>query len=64
MIQLLAITKSFTFKRKQLDYSSAVYQENHERVRINAEKLGNAEQIERLKLRLKKSPYDVEKSEV
>lgn len=64
MLQVIAITKSITFKREMLDRSSAVHQENHERVRSNAEKLGNALQLERMKQTLQKSGLDVDNDDV
>jgi len=58
MLQVYAITRSVTFKRDQLDRSSGVYQQHHEKVRQTAELNGNADQLEKLKLRLRTSLYD------
>ncbi|CAO1373024.1 unnamed protein product [Diamesa hyperborea] len=57
-IQVLAIRQSVTFKREQLDRTSAESSTNHERVRLEAEKYGNAEQLQRMKSRLQKSLWD------
>lgn len=54
-IQAIAIRHSITFKREQLDRTSAESSSIHEQVRLDAIKYGNAEQLERLKLRLRKS---------
>lgn len=53
-----AIRQSVTFKREQLDKTSAESSTNHERVRLEAEKYGNAEQLQRMKSRLQKSLWD------
>lgn len=55
MIQTVAISRSVTFKREQLDKSSAIYNSNHEKVQRDAEKYGNAAQLERVNQRLRKS---------
>lgn len=58
LMQVLAITRSITFKRDQLDRSSAIYQESHDNIRNNAAKHTRAEQLEYMRLRLKKSYLD------
>ncbi|CAO1301406.1 unnamed protein product [Diamesa serratosioi] len=57
-IQVLAISQSATFKREQLDRTSAESSSNLERARLEAEKYGNAEQLQRMKSRLRKSIWD------
>lgn len=47
-----------TSKKEQLVKSSAESSTNHERVRLEAEKYGNAEQLQRMKSRLQKSLWD------
>lgn len=58
MLQATAIIKSVTFKREQLDRSSAIYSANHAKVREEAVRNGNEVQFERLKQRLVKSDYE------
>ena len=50
--QILAITNSMTFKRKQLDEHSMESAKNHSQARKNAEKFGDAEQLKRLQMKL------------
>lgn len=63
-LQTIAITKSVTFKREVMKERSAMYSDNLRKARENADKYGNEEQLNRLKLRLKNSPYDEVKPEV
>ncbi len=58
IIQALAIKNSMTFKREELDISSKENSETHEKVRNEAAQNGNAEQLERMKGRLKNSWLD------
>ncbi|KAL1399526.1 hypothetical protein pipiens_008148 [Culex pipiens pipiens] len=54
ILQAIAISKSFTFKRKQLDDFSRKNALQHAEVRAEAESLGNDGQLERMKATLKK----------
>lgn len=58
MLQTIAINKSFTFKREIMKERSAIFTENLRKAREDANKYGNEEQLERMKLRLKTSLYD------
>lgn len=61
MIQGFAIFgSSAMYRRQENDRKSAVYSSNYEAARERAEKNGNAEQIKRMQLTLKKSLYDVD----
>lgn len=51
-IQLYAIRNSFTFKRSILDEKSAEISRMHAKVRAEAEKFNNHEQLERFKTRI------------
>lgn len=64
LIQVLAITKSVTFKREQLDKFSAINSSKHETARNLALKNGNDGQIDLLKLRMVKSEIHFDKDEV
>lgn len=57
-LQVFAIRHSVTFRREHLDWSSSLNSTTHEKVREDAEKFGNDEQLERIKGRLKKSYLD------
>ncbi|XP_035780679.1 dnaJ-like protein 60 isoform X2 [Anopheles albimanus] len=54
VLQTVAISKSFTFKRNQLDEFSRQNAIQHAEVREEAEKYGNKAQIERMKAKLNK----------
>ncbi|XP_050082000.1 dnaJ-like protein 60 isoform X3 [Anopheles aquasalis] len=54
VVQTVAISKSFTFKRNQLDEFSRQNAIQHAEVREEAEKYGNKAQIERMKAKLNK----------
>uniref|UniRef100_A0A2M4APR1 Putative molecular chaperone dnaj superfamily n=2 Tax=Anopheles triannulatus TaxID=58253 RepID=A0A2M4APR1_9DIPT len=54
VLQTIAISKSFTFKRNQLDEFSRQNAIQHAEVREEAEKYGNKAQIERMKAKLSK----------
>uniref|UniRef100_A0AAG5DQJ6 J domain-containing protein n=1 Tax=Anopheles atroparvus TaxID=41427 RepID=A0AAG5DQJ6_ANOAO len=54
VLQAVAISKSFTFKRDQLDEFSRKNAITHSGVREEAEKYGNEMQIERMKAKLNK----------
>ncbi|KFB49241.1 AGAP012747-PA-like protein [Anopheles sinensis] len=54
VLQAVAISKSFTFKRDQLDEFSRKNAITHAGVREEAEKYGNEAQIERMKAKLSK----------
>uniref|UniRef100_A0A182WA44 J domain-containing protein n=1 Tax=Anopheles minimus TaxID=112268 RepID=A0A182WA44_9DIPT len=54
ILQAVAISKSFTFKRDQLDEFSRQNAITHAGVREEAEKYGNKAQIERMKAKLNK----------
>lgn len=58
LLQVLAITRSVTFKRDQLDKSSAIYITHHEQAKSAAESLGKVENLERVILRMKSSGLD------
>ncbi|XP_053674886.1 dnaJ-like protein 60 [Anopheles nili] len=54
VVQVAAISKSFTFKRDQLDEFSRQNAIKHAEIREEAEKMGNKAQIERMKAKLNK----------
>lgn len=59
MLQGFAIFRSSAiYRREENDKKSAIYNANYQAVREKAERFGNAEQLERMKLKLKKSHLD------
>jgi DnaJ homolog subfamily C member 4 len=64
LLQVIAITRSVTFKREQLDKYSAINSAKHEAARELAIKNGNSGQIDLLKLRMVKSEINFDKDEV
>lgn len=58
LVQVLAITRSVTFKREQLDKSSAIYQASHDNIKNVAANHTREEQLELMRRRLKNSPFD------
>jgi curved DNA-binding protein CbpA len=64
VIQTIAISRTNAFRREIMKERSAIYSDNLRKAREDADKYGNAEQLQRLKLRLKNSPYDEVKPEV
>ena len=64
MLQAIAISKSFTFKREIMKERSIIYTENLKRAREDAAKYGNDEQLRRLSMKMANSPFDTVKPEV
>lgn len=64
MLQAIAISKSVTFKREVMKERSAIYTENLRKAREDAQKYGNEEQLKRLSMKMRTSPYDEVKPEM
>lgn len=60
LVQVLAVNKSLTLKREELEKASIEYSKNHAKTRFEALKNGNADQLERIKSRLRKSNWENE----